>query len=148
MLIDLNGAGHGWFVDSSRYDDAEFQEGSRDGGLLATYSSPAHGDMDLLTVIMHETGHVLGFEDLDSRTGDLMSDTLDAGARRHDTDAAIKAMSLEEQVSSLHFLRPRRRIMPERPAVRYLATLRFHRSKPGAIQSGTHLAVGFRTASG
>ena len=72
VLIDLNGAGHGWFVDSTPYDDAEFQEGSWDG-LLATYSSPAHGDMDLLTVIMHKIGHVFGLEDLDSRTGDLMS---------------------------------------------------------------------------
>ena len=38
-------------------------------------------DMDLLTVVMHELGHVLGLEDLDPDTHDLMSETLDAGVR-------------------------------------------------------------------
>jgi hypothetical protein len=122
VRIDLNGAGHGWFVDSTPYDDTEFQEGSRDG-LLATYSSPAHGDMDLLTVIMHKIGHVFDLENLDSRTGDLMSPTLDVGARRLDADAAITTMAPEEQVYSLHLRRQRWRLMPECAAVRYSATL-------------------------
>jgi hypothetical protein len=38
--------------------------------------------MDLLTVVMHEMGHVLGFEDSDPNAGALMSGTLDAGTRR------------------------------------------------------------------
>ena len=38
--------------------------------------------MDLLTVVMHELGHVLGFEDLDPSAGVLMSGTLDSGTRR------------------------------------------------------------------
>jgi len=37
--------------------------------------------MDLLTVVMHEIGHALGYEDLSADAGDLMSATLDAGER-------------------------------------------------------------------
>jgi hypothetical protein len=38
--------------------------------------------MDLLTVVTHELGHVLGFNDLDPNAGALMSGTLEAGTRR------------------------------------------------------------------
>jgi hypothetical protein len=38
--------------------------------------------MDLLTVVMHEMGHVLGYQDIDSGSGALMGGTLDAGTRR------------------------------------------------------------------
>ena len=126
ILIDTDAAGYGWFVDSTPYDNTEFRPQNVDGELLAIPSSPAYGDMDLLTVVMHELGHVLGFEDLDSRTDDLMSATLDAGVRLLNTDASITTMSLKDQVSLSHLLRPRRRLMPERPAVRYLATLHFY----------------------
>ncbi|MBM4026148.1 MAG: matrixin family metalloprotease [Planctomycetes bacterium] len=37
--------------------------------------------MDLLTVLMHEIGHVLGMTHTDSDREPLMSETLDAGVR-------------------------------------------------------------------
>ena len=49
---------------------------------MALETSPAFGRMDLLTVVMHELGHVLGFNDLDPNAQNLMSGTLDAGERR------------------------------------------------------------------
>jgi len=89
ILIDADAAGFGWFVDTTPYDDTEFRRENVDGELLATASSSAYGDMDLLTVVMHEIGHVLGFEDLDAEeySSDLMSATLAASVRRLDIEA-------------------------------------------------------------
>ena len=70
IYIDSDAAGHGWFVDDTPEDDAEFRDGT------AIYGSGAEGDIDLLSVLMHEYGHVLGF-DHDS----LLAGTLDAGTR-------------------------------------------------------------------
>ena len=60
--------------------------------------------MDLLSAVMHELGHVLGFDDIGSTSEDLMSATLDAGTRRDvDIDAIadqIAAAGSIEAVSS------------------------------------------------
>jgi hypothetical protein len=82
ILIDADAAGYGWFVDTTPYDDVEFSRLNEEGELVADSASDAYGDMDLLTVVMHELGHVLGLEDLDPDTHDLMSETLDAGVRQ------------------------------------------------------------------
>ena len=96
VLIDIDAAGHGWFVDTTPYDDTEFRRQNMDSELLATASSSAYGDMDLLTVVMHEIGHVLGFEDLDPEEypHDLMSGTLATGVRRLYTETAITITTL------------------------------------------------------
>jgi len=63
IRIDRDAGGYGWFVDATPLDDGEFSDtafGSR------RYTNPASapaGRMDLLTVIMHELGHHLGFPD-------------------------------------------------------------------------------------
>jgi hypothetical protein len=71
-LADLDAAGNGWFIDATPADDSECTDGSAPAG------------MDLLTVVMHECGHVLGFTDLSSGadTANLMYETLSAGVRR------------------------------------------------------------------
>ncbi|QGQ22586.1 choice-of-anchor D domain-containing protein [Gimesia benthica] len=79
VLIDINAAGYGWFVDGTPLDSSEFT--LLDGSLLAGSGSDAFGQMDLLTVVMHELGHTLGLEDLDS-DGTLMSESLDVSERR------------------------------------------------------------------
>jgi len=100
VLIDDDAAGYGWFVDSTPYDDTEFRRQNADGELLATPSSPAYGDTDLLTVVMHELGHVLGFEDLDpeEHPHDLMSGTLAIGVRRLYTETTITALPLNSWI--------------------------------------------------
>lgn len=71
VIIDINAAGHGWFVDQTPLDDAEFSAGA-----------VAPGGMDLLTTIMHEMGHSVGIEEHSTNPGDLMFAYLDEGERR------------------------------------------------------------------
>jgi hypothetical protein len=83
VLIDATAAGHGWFVDATPADDFEFASLPGAEHLQAGPSSPAFGRMDLLTVLMHELGHVLGLEHTSGdHPGDLMGAALSAGERR------------------------------------------------------------------
>jgi Ca2+-binding RTX toxin-like protein len=75
VILDINAAGYGWFVDSTPGDDREFMS---DGGILTASAGPAAGHMDLLTVMAHELGHAAGLQESDQG---VMSDTLDAGDR-------------------------------------------------------------------
>ncbi len=51
VVIDADAAGYGWYLDETPYDHSEFGATGPDG-------------VDLLTVLMHEQGHVLGLDDL------------------------------------------------------------------------------------
>jgi hypothetical protein len=83
VRLDDDGAGRGWFVDPTPADDTEF-------GLRVTptefraEAGSAAGEYDLLTVVMHELGHVIGFDDLDPAAvpHDLFTATLPTGTRR------------------------------------------------------------------
>jgi hypothetical protein len=76
IVVDVDAAGYGWFIDHSLGNDSEFQA-SVGGGLQATRGAAA-GRMDLLTVMSHEMGHAMGLGH--SETG-LMSGTLQSGQR-------------------------------------------------------------------
>jgi glucose/arabinose dehydrogenase len=78
IYLDINAAGRGWFIDSTPWDDVEFARGRAFG--------PAKDQVDLLTVLAHELGHVLGFGDENeadpSRLASVMDDDLPTGVRR------------------------------------------------------------------
>jgi hypothetical protein len=81
VLIDPTAAGHGWFADPPEPDrDGAFAPGP-DGTLTAVPGSGAAGHEDLLTVVLHEMGHIAGLPDLPGGTGDLMSAFLGDGTR-------------------------------------------------------------------
>jgi len=81
ITIDVNAAGHGWFIDATPLDDSEFTVGES--------RSAAATRMDLLTVVMHELGHTAGLTDLYDieSEDDLMYAWLQPGERRADTAA-------------------------------------------------------------
>ena len=64
IYVDSTADGHGWFVDPSPSDDVEFTAAPGTASLVAPPGGAPAGHMDLLTVLMHEFGHVLGADDL------------------------------------------------------------------------------------
>jgi hypothetical protein len=85
ILLSPDGAGHGWFVDSTPMQDEEFAAG------VAFPGSPAAGREDLLTTVMHELGHLAGLPDDNGSA--LMNDALPEGTRRLEALSAVFAGS-------------------------------------------------------
>jgi Ca2+-binding RTX toxin-like protein len=84
IYLDTTAAGYGWFVDPTPADDAEFGEVLSPTHLAAGLESPALGHIDLLTVVTHELGHLLGFDHTDALASggpDVMSDILGTSMR-------------------------------------------------------------------
>ena len=81
VLVDDEAAGHGWFVDPTPGRDEEFLGG------VARPGTGAEGRVDLLTVLMHEMGHLAG---RGHTSGGLMGEILGPGTRALDAlDAAF-----------------------------------------------------------
>jgi hypothetical protein len=83
IFLDINAAGHSWFIDPTPAGDEEF------AGPIA----PDVVDrIDLLTVVSHEIGHTLGLDDLDASLDSLMSGALETGLRREPGVEEIDAL--------------------------------------------------------
>jgi hypothetical protein len=77
ITIDTDAAGNGWFVDETPQADEEFHNGDSElaGGNLA-------GQMDLLSVAMHELGHSLAYDHVsDGGEQGFMTGMLDPNER-------------------------------------------------------------------
>lgn len=84
ITVDVDAAGLGWFVDPTPYDDEEFPQTVHDWELHAKPGGQAAGLIDLLTVLAHEFGHVLGLDDVSAAIDPtrLMTAILTTGVRR------------------------------------------------------------------
>jgi hypothetical protein len=107
IQIDHNAAGFGWHVAPT---DADFQPGGRLGELTACPGTEAVHRVDLLTAVMHELGHLLGYKHTASG---LMEPSLGPGIRRLaegdaastlvDSDAIVNDRSLEPDRLDAYF---------------------------------------------
>ncbi len=91
ITINQTAAGYNWYVGTSSGSSQPFVIASPTGESLAAPGSPAINDVDLLTVLEHELGHVLGLPDND-QAGDLLDITLGLGVSRAPTSADVVAI--------------------------------------------------------
>ncbi|MFM7059509.1 MAG: beta strand repeat-containing protein, partial [Planctomycetota bacterium] len=102
IWLDDDALGYGW----SFTDDADL-----DGDGLADIDVP-EGTVDLATVMAHEYGHLLGWQDLDPQeyAGHLMSGELSVGERRGVDDLAAVFRGVEAEVQDVSVPMPVQRV--------------------------------------
>lgn len=97
IRVDDNAADWGWFVDPTPGENEEFE--LLDGEFFALEKSAADGRMDLLTALLHEQGHLLGYGHSDD-SNDLMAEELAVGMRHLPSSEPIEAVSDPDPLSA------------------------------------------------
>ena len=89
--ISRDGNWAGWFIDPTPNEDSEFCNGEM--------VNPK--GFDLLTVLEHEFGHILGFDDLPSESypNELMADTILPGVRKVAADSIFSPTPIGSRLS-------------------------------------------------
>jgi hypothetical protein len=101
ITLDVDAAGHGWFVDPTPWENSEFAAHADIGELGAHRGTAAQSRMDLLSVVFHEIGHVLGHE---HHSEGVMQETRALASRQlleHDLFPALEAVNLDEIAASI-----------------------------------------------
>ena len=85
ITLDTDAAGYGWFIDSTPLTNEEFSaDAASPWQFTALDGSAADGKIDLMTVLMHELGHVMGLGHISSAVDGtrLMAGSIDPSIRR------------------------------------------------------------------
>ena len=92
VKIDETAAGYGWYFDQTPNEDSEFDVPVPGKEFQATQYSPAHGKIDLLTVVMRELGSVYlqGKKRIPIEVRPLMETTLSPSVRRLPDPALVQ----------------------------------------------------------
>jgi hypothetical protein len=93
IYLDANAAGNGWFIDPTPAANEEFVARAGSSQLRAV-DPQALDQIDLLTVVEHELGHIVGLGDNSARPDDIMNGVLGVGTRRiaAHADAALASV--------------------------------------------------------
>uniref|UniRef100_UPI00262BDF4C polymorphic toxin-type HINT domain-containing protein n=1 Tax=Propionivibrio sp. TaxID=2212460 RepID=UPI00262BDF4C len=81
ITLSVDGAGWGWYADSTPSLQEEFLPTAHPTDFIAALGSAAEGKLDLLTVLIHELGHVAGLGHASSES-EAMSQVVSPGTRR------------------------------------------------------------------
>ena len=79
-FLDVDAAGRGWFIDATPNEDSEFANALSETHLAAEDGQIPVGQIDLLTSVLHEFGHELGFDHF-AGENNLLSEELATGER-------------------------------------------------------------------
>ncbi len=94
ITLDASGAGWGWYLDESPIDSSEFAVADTATAFHVDdedTDNPAIGRLDLLTVLIHELGHIVNLPST-ATSYDVMSQYLAPGQRRLLSGADIAAL--------------------------------------------------------
>jgi hypothetical protein len=92
VTINQTAAGYNWYMGTGTASVPIFSLAGAGGETRAVAGSRAAGRVDLLTVLEHELGHVIGLAD-NSQAGDLMDIALGLGVRRAPTRADLATIA-------------------------------------------------------
>ncbi len=92
VILDDDAAEAGWYIDPTPLTDEEFQASPVFG--LQASTNEASGRVDLLSVVLHELGHVLGLDDVPGEmdASSLMAEALPPGVRRLPDEETLDAL--------------------------------------------------------
>jgi YD repeat-containing protein/VCBS repeat-containing protein len=95
VQFDTDADGVGWFVDRTPWENEEFYWDEARREWVAVVGGPAEGKIDLLSVLTHEIGHVVGLVHTQSagKAVSVMATPLASGVRRFPTEQDLTALA-------------------------------------------------------